>query len=272
MIALRSGHPRRSILRPHSASLALAGALAGVPLACGGSSSPADSPTNESAAASADADTSPNHPPVPPPAENAGEPISSPMLDDLEDGTGQIILADSRAGYWYTYKDEGSTIEPENPFQPTEGGANGSKFAARMKGTIGDSVQYPFAGMGFLFLDPKGAYDVSSCEGIKFLAKKGPEGDAVNMRLKVGDVNTVPEGGMCKQCYNDFGRDVLLTDEWTEIRAPFFEMKQEPYWGEPQPGLVATHVYQVQFQVVSRGTFDVWVDDVSLFGCKSSAD
>jgi endoglucanase len=163
-------------------------------------------------------------------------------------------------------------IEPENPFKPTEGGANGSKFAARMKGTIGDTIQYPFAGMGFLFVDTKGAYDVSSCEGIKFFAKKGDEGETVNMRLKVGDVNTVPEGGVCKECYNDFGRDILLTNEWSEITAPFFEMKQEPYWGESQPGLVKTHVYQVQFQVVARGTFDVWVDDVSLTGCKAQPE
>lgn len=249
--------------------------LGAVVIGCGGTRAPA-TPEAESANSSASSeqvpDTSPDHPPPPPPAKNAGQPIQSPLLDDLEDGDGQITLADSRAGYWYTYKDEGTEIEPADSFKPAEGGANGSKFAARMKGTIGTDVQYPFAGMGFLFVDPKGAYDVSSCEGIKFFAKKGEEGDTTNMRLKVGDVNTVPEGGVCKECYNDFGRDVLLTDEWTEITAPFFEMKQEPYWGESQPGLVTTHVYQVQFQVVARGTFDVWVDDISLTGCKAPAE
>lgn len=225
---------------------------------------------NLGASTSQEPDTSAN--PPAPEAKNAGEPIQSPLLDDLEDGDGQITFADARGGYWYTYKDDGSVIEPQGSFKPVEGGANGSKFAARMQGTIGSEIQYPFAGMGFLFVDPKGAYDVSGCDGIKFFAKKGEEGETVKMRFKLGDVNTVPEGGVCKECYNDFGRDILLTDEWTEFTARFSEMKQEPYWGESRPALVPTLVYQVQFQVVAQGPFDVWVDDISLTGCTAQPE
>ena len=147
----------------------------------------------------------------------------------------------------------------------TEGGADGSKFAARFSGTIGDG-QYPFAGMGFSFFDPKAAYDLSSCKGISFKAKKGTAESTGILRMKVGDVNTAPEGGVCKDCFNDFGRDVLLTEEWSEITTNFYEMKQEPYWGEPKPQIDASRAYQVQFQV-KEGPFDIYVDDVKLVGC-----
>lgn len=253
-----------SLHSTQSASLLLLGAfLSG---SCGGTSASPESPTqaeSASQASTSDGGQAQNHPP----AVNAGQPISEVRLDDLEDGDNQIVAADGRGGYWYTYVDEGSEIEPGESFSPAEGGADGSKFAARIKGTIGDSVEHPFAGMGFSFVEPKSAYDVSSCDGIKFFAKKGPDTTTANMRAKVGDVNTVPEGGVCQDCYNDFGRDVRLTDEWTEITAPFFEMQQEPYWGEPRPEIVSTHVYQVQFQVKERGPFDIWVDEVRLYGC-----
>jgi hypothetical protein len=45
-------------------------------------------------------------------------------------------------------------------------------------------------------------------------------------------------------------------------------MRQEPYWGEPQPALDTTRIYQLQFQVKDKGRpFDVWIDDVRLVGC-----
>jgi endoglucanase len=89
------------------------------------------------------------------------------------------------------------------------------------------------------------------------------------VRFKVGDVNTVPEGGICKDCYNDFGRDIVVTEEWSEFSTKFSEMKQEPYWGEPRSAIDQTRIYQLQWQVKDRNPFDIWVDDVRLFGCGS---
>jgi endoglucanase len=241
--------------------------LVALSFACGGAQPAASSASSTQGSAVTEPAPDPNA--NLPRAANAGQKLGQPLLDDMEDGDNKIIEADGRGGYWYTYKDDSSTIAPEGNFTMAQGGADNSKFAARFSGTIG-SAQYPFAGMGFSFFDPKGAYDISSCKGISFKAKKNtPESNGM-MRLKVGDVNTVPEGGVCKSCFNDFGRDVLLTEQWTEIRAPFFEMRQEPYWGEPKPAIDASRVFQLQWQVKEPGAFDISVDDVKLIDCAAA--
>ncbi len=207
-----------------------------------------------------------------PQALNAGKTPQEPLLDNLEDGNHRIETAEGRGGYWYTYVDESSTIEPQGTFALAEGGPGDSQYAARMQGQIGDA-QYPYAGMGFSLAEPKEPYDLSGCEGIAFMAKKGSEESTGNVRFKVGDVNTVPEGGVCKDCYNDFGRDLVLTTEWTQYETSFSEMEQEPYWGEPQPKIDASRAYQLQWQTKDPSApFDIWVDNVRLIGCGGSTD
>lgn len=233
-------------------------------LACAGSSPPAAS--QESAAGSAAAAPAP--PPTTPNAINAGAILKVPLIDDLEDGNHQTAPEERRGGYWYTYADETSTVEPSGTFVPTAGGAEGSAFAARMHGQIGKK-QYPYAGLGFNLTDPKDPYDLSSCEGFSFRAKKGSPEAISSVRMKVGDVNTVPEGGVCKSCYNDFGVDFTLTPEWVLHEVKFADMRQEPYWGEPRPKLEVGRIYQVQFMVKDPSApYDVWIDDVRLIGCK----
>ena len=200
-------------------------------------------------------------------AVNAGECPANALLDDAEDGDGRAISADKRGGYWYTYADKvGSTIAPANPFQMAAGGAEGSKFAARMTGKLGTSGIL-YAGMGFLFTEPKAPYDASCCKGLQFLAKKSGTG-AANVRVKVGDANTTPEGGVCKDCYNDFGAELTLTDTWKKYELKFAELKQEYGWGQPHPAIDAAHLYQVQWQVRDPGAdFDISVDKIELTGC-----
>lgn len=233
----------------------------------GSKSTPAESPGTDGAStpesASAPAKELPS-------AINAGSTPSESLVDDLEDGDHRTVVADQRGGYWYTYADKTSTIEPAEPFTLAEGGAGDSKYAARMHGTIG-TEQYPYAGLGFSLAEPKAPYDLSQCTGISFQAKKGSSESTSLLRFKVGDINTVPEGGVCKDCFNDFGSDVFLTEEWTEFSTAFKDMKQEPYWGEPQPAIDASRVYQLQWQVKDRAPFDIWIDDVKLVGCGSAA-
>lgn len=185
---------------------------------------------------------------------------TSPNLDDLEDGDGRSLVADNRGGYWYTYKDSaGSTVEPQGSFSPAEGGANGSKFAANMRGKTGDSG-IVYVGLGFNLTDPMAPYDLSAAKGFCFQAKgKGP------MRVKLPDVNTAPEGGQCKQCYNDFGVEFSPTEEWKEYCFDFAQLKQQSGWGEPKPALATDHTFSIQWQVSANATeFDLTVDDVRL--------
>lgn len=200
----------------------------------------------------------------------------SGLVEDGEDNNNQVIVQDGRAGYIYTYMDaEGTTITPKagsegGVFEMSPGGANGSGYAMRMHGTIAQA-QIVFAGMGMNLTDPKDTYDGSRFKGVSFYAKKGA-GAKSKVRFKIPDVNTDPEGQVCSNCYNDFGLDIKLTEEWQLFTIPFKKLKQEPGWGAPKPGGVATDkMYAIQFQSKEPGPYDVWVDDVRFTGCDGAA-
>lgn len=200
-------------------------------------------------------------------AVNAGECTKNTLLDDAEDGDNRALVTDKRGGYWYTYADTiGTKIAPSGAFQMAEGGAEGSKHTARMSGKLGTGG-IVYAGMGFLFTEPKAPYDVSCCKGVSFWAKKSGAGVG-NVRVKLGDVNTTPDGGVCHDCYNDFGAELSFSETWKKYELPFADMKQEYGWGEPRPALDTSRLYQLQWQVRDMGAdFDISVDKIELMGC-----
>jgi endoglucanase len=125
-----------------------------------------------------------------------------------------------------------------------------------------------FAGLGFSFTDPKGPYDATNYTGISFYAKVGSKSTRT-VRLKLPDVNTDPDGRVCKECFNDFGADLTLTDEWKKYTIPFAAMKQMKDWGDPNPPAVnRAMVFGVQWQFNDTGVdYDLWIDSVRLTGC-----
>jgi endoglucanase len=195
------------------------------------------------------------------------------LIADGENNSNQIANIQDRGGYWYTFVDDaGSTVVPEagkngGTFEMSPGGANGSKFAAHMTGTVGGGNGV-YVGMGFNFVDPKGQYDASKYKGISFWAKKGP-GGADKVRMKVPDKSTDPDGKICKECFNDFGMELTLTDNWTQYVIPFSSMKQDKTWGSPHPDSIdPATIYGVQFQFNQPGQpFDMWLDDIEFTGC-----
>jgi endoglucanase len=189
------------------------------------------------------------------------------LIDDGEDGNNQVIETAGRDGYWFTFVDEwGSTIEPKGEFKMTEGGREGSRYAARMTGKMaaaGDSI---YSGMGFAFTNPKTPYDARPATGIRFWAK-GPG----KIRFKIPDVNTIPEGDRCTDCYNDFGVDLYLQDEWTRYTIPFDDLTQQPSWGDRAPEVQRDMLFAVQWQYNTAGAeYEIWVDDIELVGCESA--
>ena len=202
---------------------------------------------------------------------------ASAMFDDGEDNNNQVLVQETRGGYWYTYVDDtGSTIDPPagatgGIFSFAPGGYNGSAYAARMKGHI-SGASIVFAGMGANFLDPKGPYDASKYGGISFWAKRGA-GTTPKVRFKIPDAATDPDGGICSACYNDFGIDLKLNEEWTQYIVPFSSLKQERGWGAPHPkGIDPTQLFAAQFQVNDKSKdYDVWVDDLKFTGCQGGA-
>lgn len=190
------------------------------------------------------------------------------VIDDCEDDNNQVAPNKGRTGYWYTFADKSSTIQPPlgGTFAMSAGGAEGSAHAAHMSGKVGGAA-IVYAGMGFNFVDPKGAYDASAYKGISFWAKAGP--GTTKVRFKVPDVNTDKDGNVCTECFNDFGADVELTSTWTKYTFPFAAMTQMQGWGAPHPGQITkSKLYGVQWQVNTPGSnYDIWVDDVEFTGC-----
>jgi hypothetical protein len=195
------------------------------------------------------------------PAAAGAAKCADPVLDDLEDGDNRGSVAEDRGGYWYSFKDSnGSTLSPEGDFKPGDGGAANSKHAAHMSGKMGGSGVV-YAGIGFNLTNPMAPYDLSKASGFCFDAKGTPG----PVRVKVPDVNTAPEGGVCKQCYNDFGVDFSVTADWKPYCFKFSDLKQQSGWGEQKPAFSKEKAFSVQWQVTTAGKdYDVWVDNIKL--------
>ena len=115
------------------------------------------------------------------------------------------------------------------------------------------------------FIDPKGQYDTSKYTGISFCAKRG-ENSTGKVRLKVPDVNTDPDGGMCTECFNDFGARPEPDDRVEQVHLPV--PQDDPAGGLGRAAQAAHHpskMYGVQWQVnVPGANYDIWVDDLQF--------
>ena len=126
-----------------------------------------------------------------------------------------------------------------------------------------------FGALGLNLVDPKGPYDASEYKGIAFWAKKG-SGSYGQVRFKVPDGSTDKEGGICSECFNDFGADLNLTESWQHFVFPWRKLMQLPDWGTPRPHMIKPKkLYGLQWQVDKPGAnIDIWVDDVEFIGCE----
>lgn len=196
------------------------------------------------------------------------------MIENADDQDSRILVLEGRGGYLYTYSDKnGTQISPApNSFSVSKGGVTEDGAALRVHGTLGDADAV-YAGVGFSFADPKRAYDASRYTGVSFIAKRAPD-SAAAIRMKVPDGNTDPDGGQCKDCFNDFGANLTLTEEWVRYEVNFADLKQEKGWGDPQPPAIDTQkLYGLQWQLVTRGaSFDFWIDEVTFIGCPSTSE
>ena len=100
------------------------------------------------------------------------------LIDDGEDGNNQNLPNDNRGGYWYTFKDKGTTtVEPtageEGGTFAMSAGGHDSQYAARYHGTIGTGA-IVFSGMGMNFIDPKGRTTPRSTPGSRSGRRRAP--------------------------------------------------------------------------------------------------
>jgi len=196
-------------------------------------------------------------------------PADDGAIDDLEDGNNQITKSTGRDGYWWSAADpKGSKIE----MQVTEPGAGGSEMAMHMTGsTVPGKPEDDFWGvqLGINFVSDGLFYDASKYAGIAFKAKVGKPDSARAVRFKMADVNTHKDAGICTACWNHFGKDLTLTDDWKDYKITFSAASQEAGWGDPRPqAITPSKLIALNWQVGPGQTYDIWIDDVTFLDCE----
>ena len=195
------------------------------------------------------------------------------LIDDMEDGVGDICNLDGRHGYWYTVGDGTSTmLDPaqSTDFTPTliPGGRGKSRYAARFTGS-GFTAWGAF--MGFDFQTQGTAtktYDASSVGGITFWMKSNVP---VSVEFLIPETVLVTNGGSCvasasnPNCNSHFSFQITApSPDWTQYNVPFAALAQlnggTATWNPQQ-------LLGVEFLAGPGAAFDVWVDDISFYLC-----
>ena len=91
----------------------------------------------------------------------------------------------------------------------------------------------------------------------------------LSVRVKLPDVSSHPDGGVCKsECWNSFGKDLVVGTEWQEVVVTFSELAQQPNWGNPRPPAISIEkIRNIEWAVNQGVEFDVVVDDIHFIEC-----
>jgi hypothetical protein len=186
------------------------------------------------------------------------------MIDNMEAGTGQILMQQGRSGVWFTYNDATpggvQTPMPGAPCLP-DLIPGGTVCDTRAAHTSGGGFTIWGAGMGLLLLNTK-PYDASMYHGIMFSARSASA--FVRVNLPTSATEGVAYGGACvQQCEDHFGIDIMPTSAWQEFKIAFADLGQLG-WGAAARFDPKT-VIAVEFLISPTPKFDVWIDDVSFY-------
>lgn len=192
------------------------------------------------------------------------------MIDDFEDGDGEILPNEGRRGAWYSDNDGTGTQTPRtnqallpsllNPAR------DGSKRGLHTSGG-------PFSSWGALIgtslTSSRGAaqpYDLSRYSGIRLWLRSGGTSTTLAKRVRVNLLTpATTAGGGCSVCGDNFGAEAPLTSEWQLVEVLLSSMKQQ---GFGMPRLTSPDLKRVtglQLAFPKNVSFDLWVDDIELF-------
>jgi hypothetical protein len=189
------------------------------------------------------------------------------LIDDLEDGDGRAAAMGGRNGYWWVAKaDHALVTTPQGPFASSDGGVAGSKKAVRFAGKSDSRDQWG-AAVGLSFLESNGFYDASKYAGVGFRIRAAQ--NDLGVRLKLPDVSSHPDGGLCtSECWNSFGKYLVVGPEWQEVVVTWSELGQEPNWGNPRPpAITVAKIRNIEWAVSQGVEFDIVVDDIHFIEC-----
>ncbi len=198
---------------------------------------------------------------------------TTPLIDDMEDGTKAILLNEGRDGGWW-WSPRGTTGFTFNAgIEAIPGGRGTSQFATHAVGS-GPSDFYGLVAFNLLSgAENDGGpwslcpYDMSIYTGVRFWAR----GNGESVRFKATMIENYPVsfGGICAaaipdSCWNDYGVYLTFDSAWKEYIVPFSSLTQEPGWGRPL-AFNPAHVGAIRFQTDPGVNFDYWIDDIAFY-------
>lgn len=204
------------------------------------------------------------------PSDGGAPNVESPIIDDFEDGDGQILVVSGRTGTWYASNDGTDTQTPKpgqglvpSTLMPARGA---STRAAR---TSGGTFNTWGALIGTALFEKNNTaqpYDISGYQGVRFWVKSVSNAwnAARKMRVALPMTGTVAGSG-CTVCNDHFTAEFNLSGTWTQVSVPFSALKQANT-GKPQLGAPdLKHVIFLEFVVGPQQVFDVYFDDIELY-------
>ncbi len=183
------------------------------------------------------------------------------VIDDFEDKDLNLLARDGRQGTWFGYDDTTDTGELITLANVRDGAEHN-----RMLHVTGDGFSSWGGGIvGILNGNAESSsytdYDGSLYTGITFRARWGAGTGVV--RFGLADGNTEPGGGVCTACYDHFGADLVLDEDWETYSFDFTELTQLG-WGDGFPSLDPSRLIYLMFQVGSATEMDLYLDDVAF--------
>jgi hypothetical protein len=185
------------------------------------------------------------------------------MIDNMEQGTGAILMQGGRSGVWYTANDGPPQGTMQSPLPGTPcipepipgGGAQCDKLAQH---THGGGATWALLG----FRLSGGPYDASAYQGITFRAM----GQAGALRVQFPTSATLPvnASGTCVTLCDDHAFETIaISPSWQVYQVPFTAVHQEG-WGTPVPFDPHT-ILSIWFEADPAASYDFWLDDISFY-------
>jgi hypothetical protein len=221
---------------------------------------------------------------LPPPPTFTPTIVNTRLIDDLEDGNGQINtgLANTggNAGYWFSYGDTGCSLQPvpgstATPITVPDGPppTGGTDLLMQVSGSGCNSFG---GGIGFNFLGTlpgniKQPYSIPNAfTGVRFDLRLSSTGTVGSVRYMLPSYGTEPStaGGGCVAgagvtCEDHFGADLIATGTWQAVTLFFATNLTQSGYGTPA-SLDLTQVYGMQWQIMDAtgANIGIQVDNV----------
>lgn len=196
---------------------------------------------------------------------NGTRPATDGLIDDFEATTTPALGGRTQA-WWVAGAEHATLTVPGKKFATASGGPPGSKKAIHFAGkTSNDDAWGAAVAVNFL---PSGFYDASKYSGIAFKIMSAKPN--FNVRLKLPDSASHPDGGQCqKQCWNSFGKELVVGTSWQDVTLMWSDLAQQPDWGDTRPpSITPSKLKDAEWTVYPGQEFDFWIDDIHFLECK----